>query len=124
MSYHLKWEDEGVVNTITDIHSMLEDNEAVIEIFKDPRREIIKYIIWDLTQISGTTMKNVQAEFHARIVETHVSDLGSIKVVFVTDDGEMRDLCIKYIHNALANGSKWKFNVTEKVAEAREWIKL
>lgn len=124
MSYELKWEKEGVVNTITNIHSLLEDSDAVTELFDDERSHHIKYIIWDLSKVHETTMKEVQTNYHAQIVESHVRTKSPLKVVFVTENEEMKELCISYIHHAVANGSIWRFNVKGTIEEARNWINL
>lgn len=124
MPYQIQWEDHGAVVTFTGIHSVQEDNQAESDLFSDERISEVRYILWDLSNAEGTTMKNIDSRLQAKFDNIRSEIWKTLKVAFIVRDEHMKEICVNYIHSILTEGSTWQFNLAETIDDARRWIGL
>jgi hypothetical protein len=122
MPYQFQWEQNGVVINLSSELSLKVINSADTEFYNNPKSEIAKYVIYDLSLIE-TIDFDVQFMRFISIRDKLASlRMPNIKMGFVVRDEKTAHLCQEYINYSLAGGSPWEFNVSESIETIREWI--
>ncbi len=121
MSYKLKWEKHGVIASFSGSLTFQENESANTEIYNDPRIDDLRYVIWDLSDISEQLVTESEAKTIAKFDNVVGSQLKHMKLGFVTVDDAARLFLGQYSVQAINCGIPWEFQNFDTLEKAKSW---
>jgi hypothetical protein len=122
MSYEINWEENGVVVRFWGTYTFEVNNDADLEVYSAPQLEGLKYVIWDLTDISEMSMTEDEAVLPATHNKLASSRLLHVKVAMIATDQQTRRVCEAYVAGCRNRGVGWDFMVSDSMETIRKWI--
>lgn len=122
MPYEINWEMNGVLVRFLGTFNHKENNNATIEILNAPQVEGLKYIIWDLSDISTQKMTEDEAALAAMQDQLASFRLPHIKMALLAQDEQSHRICNRYITSYHSRLTGWDFMVSDNMESIRTWI--
>jgi hypothetical protein len=121
MPYKLKWGKDSVIGSFSGSFTFQESNRAQTEIYNDQRSNDLRYVIWDLSDISKQLATKSEAQAIATIDNVVGSRLNDIKIAFVAVDDASRLFFGHYSIQAINYGTSWEFQIFDTLEKAKSW---
>jgi hypothetical protein len=123
MPYDINWEANGVHVRFQRIFNLKNNNSATIELLNDSRFEGLKYIIWDLSDISELDITETEASMLSIEDKLITSRLPKVKMALFAPDKQVCSICFQYVASSLHQEKiKWDFWVSDSMENIRAWI--
>lgn len=120
MAYDIKWEPEGIHKHCTGFVTGREMIESATKIQCDPRFDNMRYVINDLTGITGHDLSiDAFTDLATSNYGAHASN-PNCRIVYVTTDANL----VKIIRDTLMSPalSSYQVEVKPTLSEARDWL--
>ncbi len=121
MTYHITWNEKGVILNLLGEINIQEINEANGIIQGDARLEDLKYQIWDLLEADLSPISKIQVEVPAAIDLAASKSVLKMKVAFIAQESHSVEVCQHYIKESKDLGSPWEFGLFNCMGNAMEW---
>jgi hypothetical protein len=120
MGYNIVWEPDGIHKHYSGFVTGREFLESYRKIHSDPRFDEVRYVINDLTKITGHELTaDALTDLAVANFGAHLSN-PNCRVVFVTSDGNLAKTITK---NLMSPDLKsYQVEVKSTVSEARDWL--
>jgi len=122
MSDIIQWEGEGVFLHFSKTLDLGDITRCNDEMYKDARLDNADYQIWDFTEVENIKMDADEAKVPAVIDKGASVSIPNLKIALVAINEDVIELCYQYIETSTKLHSTWKFQVCQKLEDARNWI--
>jgi hypothetical protein len=122
MPYEINWEENGVVVKFRGTFTFEVNNDASLELLNSNQLEGLKYIIWDLSDISKMGMTIDDAVLAAMQDQLVSSRLPHVKMALIATDQSTRNVCYEYVTGCRNRKVGWSFKISHSMDRVRTWI--
>lgn len=122
MPYKINWEKDGVLVKFNGVFSYNENMDANIELYSDSKFENLKYIVWDLSEVSEFDITKEEAEIASMHDKLASSRLPKMKMAILVVDKQLRRLADNYVATSRNNIKGWTFLVSDNIESIRTWV--
>lgn len=121
MAYHIDWQAEGVLVTMTGDIDIKELNEANGRLHGDPQFDGMRYQLWDLlgASLGSITRREIEQPSAIDLVAARMN--AHVKVALVTSSPHDVQICEHYAARSAGLGSPWEIQLFADLAAARAW---
>jgi hypothetical protein len=124
MSYKLKWKNEGVIASFTGEFDFRSNLDAAHDIYSDNKVCDIKYVIWDLRELTGVDITDADLARLAALDKIGSKILGEIKFAIIAENPAVIECCKTYMDCLRILGTDWKLLMTHHGKEATLWATI
>ncbi len=122
MPYEINWETNGVVVRFLEAFNLKENNNATVELLNSPQFEDLKYIIWDLSDVSEQNMTEEEAAL-ASIQDKLISTrLPQVKMALLAQNEHTSRVCNQYLASCSIGLRGWDFMISGSMEDIRNWV--
>lgn len=121
MPYQIKWKDNGlIVRYFGDIVSGTQNNirESIIS---DPRFDVARFMIFDLSDIETIELDDETAEFNILSATITMRYNRGCKVAIVASGSEISHFIQRHIKH-LPEDANWQFKIFGELKKAEQWL--
>ena len=122
MPYDIYWEKDGVLVRFGGVLDYNTNTNATNEILDAPQFESLKYIIWDLSDITEQNVTEGEATLIAMQDKLISVRLPKIKMALLAQKQHVQNMCYEYVAKCANYKTDWEFMVSESTEKIRTWV--
>lgn len=122
MPYSINWEENGVYVVHRGIMQPEELDEMNEQLIRETQDKNCTYQIFDLLQVDDMPIAGIDTVDVAAEDLALSRSLTDVKVAFIVDKKQIREVVEKYIEISWRLNSTWHFRIFNSNERARNWI--